>query len=63
MPDRAALIEAMGLTIVPVKPLRDNVVLVKSQRLVLVRPDLTDQDWDAAYDQLILAACSTPPGP
>lgn len=61
MPDRVALVEALGLTVVPVSGLRDNVVFVRSQGVVLVRPDLDDQSWDDALDYLLVTACQSPP--
>lgn len=60
MPTKLALVEALGLTVVPVENLRDCVVFVKSQGVVLIRPDLDAQGWDDALDYLLVAACSPP---
>lgn len=49
------LVEAFGVEVVPVEGLRDKVVLVQSQDVVLIRHDLDDEDREWAVAWLVKA--------
>ncbi|HEY9248905.1 MAG TPA: hypothetical protein VIO38_07225 [Rariglobus sp.] len=59
---RFQIIEALGLTVVPVEGLRDCVCYVPSQGVVLIRPNLDAETCDLALDHLIQIAALTPRG-
>lgn len=47
------IVEAMGLTVVPVEGLRVKVALVRDYAVALVRPDLGDEDRGKVLDWLL----------
>ena len=54
--DRFNLLQAMGLTIVPVETLKREVALVRNLDVALVRADLSPERHDQALDWLIQEA-------
>ena len=55
---RYKIVEAFGITVVPVPTLKDSVCLVSDQRVALVRPDLDDETHQWCLDWLIQQAAS-----
>ncbi|WP_454778096.1 hypothetical protein [Georgenia muralis] len=53
------LVEALGLVVIAVPNLRDKVVHVPTHGVVLIRPDLDDEDRELGVDRLIQIAAAS----
>lgn len=57
MRDKYRILEALGITIIPVATINGDAVLVDGHPVALIRPDLTDDEHDHVVDWLLARVC------